>query len=198
MNKKLLLTLLVGFSALVVTSDEDFNENPEKMPFCQDESYSGYTETILLSDIIVEYGPILETYPAQQYITLKYEDAVRHDKIDFKNDAEQKEQITLAKEFFKRDLLNLFDAIKVILPRSPFDEYGMVRTMECKKPYIDYITLRYVESEGIMRHIYIKTVYEVKVAVWIDGNDFSYDERAVFNAKKEFRNWIISQERNYA
>lgn len=178
MNKKLMLMLLVGFSAQVVTNDEDFNDNLEEMPFypCEDFSSrcSDYTETIFLSDIIVEYGPILETYPAQQYITLKYEDAVRHDKIEFKNDNEQAEQLILGKEYFRRDLLNVFHAITI-----DFNDY-----CPCVCGWVPSARLHY-------------SGFERRFGGYIDGSfhiRFHNLDHTIFKAKKEFRNWIISQD----
>ena len=157
--------------------------------------YSDYTETIFLSDIIVEEGAILKTNPAQQYITLKYEDAVRHDRIIFKNDDEKAEQIIQAKEQFRSYLAYVFYKIIVIPPYTSPAAYGVYITMDVKPPYIGYAILQYVESENIENIIKTKMIYEMEVGVWVDGNSYYYDQRTIFEARKAFRNWIISQQK---
>ena len=185
MNKKIMLILFIGFSAQVMTNDEDLNDKVVEISSYQNEDFSfcygHYTETIFLSDIIIEGETTGESYfhghRPYQYITLKYEDAVRHVRIYFFNDAEKAEQIILAKEYFRQELEGVFHAIKV-----DFEGYS-----PCVCGWIPSARLHY-------------SGYERSFGGYIDESfyiRFHNLDHAIFKAKKEFRNWIISQESIY-
>ena len=209
--KNFLLMLFIGLSTQITAND-----------------YTSFSqEIILLSDIIVEEGVIVETFPVQQSIILRYENAVRHDWITFENDDEKILQIIQAKEFFQKKLIDVLNAIVQIRPIQDFSnvyipmivtQYPLIKERKERilpeegfnfGPFFFKVTLRYIESEIVRQDVYTKIVHEKEVR--IDLLHFStkdnisyvdqcrlrseYEAETIFKAKKEFRNWIISQKK---